>query len=98
MVEIDPDGLELSTLRGLVHFAGRRVVEIGAGDARLAWPFASEAALWIAADPDVEEVTAGAGDLAGHESCPVRLVVADGRALSLPAGCFDLALFTWSLC
>lgn len=98
MPDIDPDDLELSTIRGLVDFAGRRVVEIGAGDARLAWPLASEAALWVAVEPDTEEVTAAAADLAGHACPAVRLVVADGRALSLPARCFDLALFTWSLC
>jgi hypothetical protein len=32
-------------------------------------------------------------------ACPaVRLVAGDGRALALPAGCVDLAFFTWSLC
>ncbi len=98
MTLVDPDDLELNTIRSLVDFAGRRVVEIGAGDARLAWPLASETALWVAVEPDAEEVASARIDLAGKDRRPVRLLLADGRALSLPAGCFDLALFTWSLC
>ncbi len=98
MPVIDPDDLELSSIRSLVTFAGRRVVEIGAGDARLAWPFASEAALWVAVDPDADELAAASEELAKTAGTPVRLLVTDGRALSVRAASFDLALFTWSLC
>jgi ubiquinone/menaquinone biosynthesis C-methylase UbiE len=96
---IDPTDMELQALRGLVSFKGQRVVEIGAGDGRLAWPLAPEAALWLALDPDADEVAAAANDLADTSVPPrVRLLQGDGRALPLPAGAFDLALFTWSLC
>jgi ubiquinone/menaquinone biosynthesis C-methylase UbiE len=96
---IDPNDLELTTLRGMASFAGRRVVEIGSGDGRLAWPLAPEAALWVALDPDPDEVAAAADDLAKAERpLGVRLLLADGRALPLAAKTFDLALFTWSLC
>jgi ubiquinone/menaquinone biosynthesis C-methylase UbiE len=98
-VEIDPEDLELKTLRALGAFAGRRVVEIGAGDGRLAWPLARGAALWVAVDPDPDEAALAADDLRESASTrPVRLVLGDGRALPLAAGTFDLALFTWSLC
>ena len=93
-----PSDLELKTIRALVSFAGRRVLEIGAGDGRLAWPFAPEAARWIALDPDVEELGLAAAELRKHPSPPVQLLIGDGRALSFPADSFDLALFTWSLC
>jgi len=96
---IDPNDLELATLRAMASFAGRRVVEIGAGDGRLAWPLAPEAALWVALDPAPDEVRTAADDLTGAEQPPrVRLLWADGRALALAAETFDLALFTWSLC
>jgi len=55
--------LELNTLRALTNFSQQRVIEIGAGDGRLAWPFAPEAALWIALDPDAEEIGVAADDL-----------------------------------
>ncbi len=52
----------------------------------------------MAVEPDTEEVAAAVADFDAQAGRPVRLVLADGRALSLPAECFDLALFTWSLC
>lgn len=96
---IDPQDLELTTLRRLADGAGQRVVEIGAGDGRLAWPLAREAAVWVALDPDPDEVAAAREDLTGAPAgARVRLLVADGRALPLEDNAFDLALFTWSLC
>lgn len=96
---IDPSDLELATLRRLVRVAGRRVVEIGTGDGRLAWPLAPEAALWVALEPDPAELSVAAGDFADSAPGPaVRLLRADGRALALADEAFDLALFTWSLC
>jgi len=95
---IDPADIELTTLRALADFAGRRVIEIGAGDGRLAWPFAAEAALWLAVDTDRVELRVAAEDLRSNPLEPLRLLEADGRALALGAGSFDLALFSWSLC
>ena len=98
MLLIDPSDLELETLRALGGFAGRRVIEIGAGDGRLAWPFAAEAALWLAVDPDRDELGLAAADLRANPLEPVRLLAADGRALALRPASFDVAFFTWSLC
>jgi ubiquinone/menaquinone biosynthesis C-methylase UbiE len=96
---IDPSDLELATLRALADFSGQRVVEIGAGDGRLVWPLAPEAAQWVALDPDPEEVIAAAEALKSEWlPPPARLLIADGRALALAGESFDLALFTWSLC
>ena len=95
-MRIDPEDLELTSLRQLVTFSRQRVVEIGAGDGRLAWPLAPEAALWVALDPESEEVNAAAEGLPANTR--VRLLQADGRAIPLASGAFDLALFTWSLC
>ncbi len=96
---IDPEDLELRTLRALASFSGQRVVEIGAGDGRLAWPLAPEATVWVALDPDPDEVKSAVADLvAAPQPRPVCLLIADGRALALPADHFDLALFSWSLC
>ena len=98
-VLIDPQDLELTMLRRLADFAGQRVVEIGAGDGRLAWPLAREAALWVALDPDADEVRVAAEELTGSPAgARVRLLLGDGRALPVADGAFDLALFTWSVC
>lgn len=94
---IDPSDLELTTLRALADFAGCRVVEIGAGDGRLAWSLAGQAAQWLALELDRDELGAAAQELAGRRE-PVRLMAGDGRALALAAGHFDLAFLSWSLC
>jgi ubiquinone/menaquinone biosynthesis C-methylase UbiE len=74
------------------------VIEIGAGDGRLAWPFAPEAARWVALDPDADELNIATQALRDNPAPTVRLLLSDARALCFPADYFDLALFTWSLC
>jgi ubiquinone/menaquinone biosynthesis C-methylase UbiE len=96
-----PSALELKTLRQLASFSGQRVLEIGVGDGRLAWPFAPEAAQWIGLDPDTDDLGAAHAEreqAKSQEKEKVRLMVGDGRALSFPDGYFDLAFFSWSLC
>jgi ubiquinone/menaquinone biosynthesis C-methylase UbiE len=97
-LNIDPSDLELKNVRALGRFAGRQVVEIGAGDARLAASLAGDTARWLALDADLEELNAAAAELLAEPLPAVRLAVADGRALSLPAASCDLAFFSWSLC
>ena len=95
---IDPADLELSTLRALSGLPAGRVIEIGTGDGRLAWALAGLASLWVALDPDTAEVRGASVAPRDPTGSGVRLLAADGRALPFPAGSFDLALFTWSLC
>ena len=93
-----PSALELKTLRALADFANKKVVEIGAGDGRLTWPFVQEAARWISLDPDDCEVAEAAQALRLPPFPDACLVVGDGRHLALPADTFDVAFFSWSLC
>jgi ubiquinone/menaquinone biosynthesis C-methylase UbiE len=95
---IDPSDLELQNIRALARFDGRRVVEIGAGDARLAASLAVDAARWLALDSDLEELRAAAAELRADPVAAVRLAASDGRALALPDSSCDLAFFSWSLC
>src|SRR5262245_11895423 len=92
-----PSALELKTLNNLVRFAGRRVLEIGVGDGRLAWPLAAEALQWIGLEPDLDDLALAKED-GENENAKVRLMAGDGRALSFPDDYFDIAFFSWSLC
>jgi SAM-dependent methyltransferase len=95
---IDPTDIELETIRALGDFAGRRVIEIGAGDGRLSWPLAPQAALWLAVEPDGDELSALAADQRERPLGSLRLLQGDGQAQALGSGTFDTAFFTWSLC
>jgi ubiquinone/menaquinone biosynthesis C-methylase UbiE len=94
----EPSALELKTLQSLADFDGQRVLEIGTGDGRLAWPFAPAAAQWVALDPDAGELGLAASHLREDSFANLRLLIGDGRALSFPAGYFDIVFLTWSLC
>lgn len=93
-----PSKLELETISDLIDFKGLRVLEIGAGDGRLTWPFAGAARRWVALDPDTDEVRVAARELREHPLPTVRLSLGDARQLSFPDESFNLAFFTWSLC
>lgn len=96
---IIPSALELKTLRQLVHFAGQRVLEIGIGDGRLAWPLAAEARQWIGLEPDQDDLAVAREEREKSQANEkVRLMAGDGRALSFPDHSFDVAFFSWSLC
>ena len=97
-LSIDPSDLELLNIRAVARFTNRQVVEIGAGDARLAASLSGDSARWLALDADLDEVRAAAGELRADPLPTVRLAAADGRALALAAESSDLVFFSWSLC
>ena len=94
---VDPDGVEIGTMRELVDFGGRRVVEIGCGDGRMTFMYAPEAASVFAFDPDEDLIRDARSETPRELRRRIRFEVADGAQLELPKGEFDLALFSWSL-
>lgn len=90
-MQIDPEDLELQALRGRQAFAGRRVLEIGAGDGRLSEPLAPGAAQWVALDPDRAELVLAAAD-------PIRRAAGDARRLPFRAASFDVVFLSYALC
>jgi len=94
---IDPDGVEIETIRQLVDVRGLGLLEIGCGDGRMTFACAREGASVFAFDPDEELIRkARAATPRGLES-RVRFEVGDAAEIELPKGEFDLALFSWSL-
>jgi ubiquinone/menaquinone biosynthesis C-methylase UbiE len=94
---IDPDGVEIVTMRELVDLRGLRIVEIGCGDGRLTFECGREAASVFAFDSDENAIREARAETPSAVRRRIRFEVADAAELELPKGEFDLALFSWSL-
>jgi len=94
---IDPDGVELATIRELVELPGLSVLDVGCGNGRLSRACASEGARVFAFDPDDEAIAAARAETPTALRRRIRFEVAHAREIELPKGEFDLALFSWSL-
>ena len=94
---VDPDGVELATIRELVDLEGLRVVEIGCGDGRLTFGCAEQATSVFAFDADEELVQMARAATPPVLRDRIRFEVADAAEIDLPPAEFDLALFSWSL-
>jgi ubiquinone/menaquinone biosynthesis C-methylase UbiE len=94
---IDPDGVEIVTIREFVDLRGLRIVEIGCGDGRLTFECGREAASVLAFDSDEDAVRKARVETPDALRRRIRFEVADAGQLELPKGEFDLALFSWSL-
>ena len=94
---VDPDGIELPAIRELVDPAGLRVVEIGCGYGRITFQYAAEAESVFAFDADEHAIEDAWAALPDELRNRVEFKHADAAEVDLPAGEFDLALFSWSL-
>jgi ubiquinone/menaquinone biosynthesis C-methylase UbiE len=94
---VDPDGVELATIRELVDLDGLRVVEVGCGDGRLTIGCAELAASVFAFDADEELVRQARASTPRALRDRIRFEVADATEVDMPSAEFDLALFSWSL-
>jgi len=61
---VDPDGVELATIRELVDLSGLRVLDVGCGEGRLSFECAREGAEVFAFDPREIELPKGEFELA----------------------------------
>ena len=93
----DSEGSELRALHQAACFEAARVLEIGAGDGRLSFRYAEEAAQVIGVDLAADVVHKASRsrplELAGR----LRFHRADARYLPFRGGTFDIALLGWSL-
>ncbi len=94
---IDPEGVELRTLRELAPVDRLRVLELGCGDGRLTRQYAGAAASVFAVDPDEERITEARRSLPPELDDRVSFAVAGAAEVKPPRRRFDLALFSWSL-
>lgn len=94
---IDPEGVELRTLRALAPVDGLHVLELGCGDGRLTRQYAGAAASVFAVDPDAERIAEARRALPPELEARVFFVVSGAADAKPRRRRFDLALFSWSL-
>lgn len=96
-VSVDRDGVETAMIHDLVDFGGMRVLEVGCGDGRLTWRYATEAAEAFAIDVNGKKIDRAAS------ACPVELrekvMFKTADIVDLDAGedSFDVAILSYSL-
>ena len=94
---MDAEGAHLAAIFRAADFRGQRVLEIGSGEGRLTWGFASRAASVLAFDPSEEDVATARARCAEELREKVRFEVASAEEIDVPEGSVDLVFFSWSL-
>lgn len=93
----DPEDSERKRLLICADFANARVLEVGSGEGRLTWKYASASKRTVALDPDHDALRVARAD------CPAdlrdRVSWTGASAVNIPFAkeTFDIAVLAWSL-
>lgn len=93
----DPEGVETRLIHDLVDFRGKDVLEIGCGDGRMTWRYASRAASVLGLDPDEELIRAARAGTPPELADRVAFRAEDVSQAELGAENYDLVVLSWSL-
>ena len=99
-IRLDPDKYEIDALLEYTgSLAGKRVLEVGAGDGRLTWRYAAQAAHVTAIDPDAESIASALESIPAALQDRVDFHPVGVAEFEPPAGSpgFDMVLLPWSL-
>jgi ubiquinone/menaquinone biosynthesis C-methylase UbiE len=93
----DPEEREIGHIRQLGRLEGRRVLEIGCGEGRMTWRYATLPEAITGIDPDLGALTEALS--ARPSSLVDQMAFAQAKAENLPFSkeSFETALFSWSL-
>ena len=92
----DPQQNETKHLHQLANFSDRRVLEIGCGEGRLTWRYATKPAMTIAIDPDRDALRVATIERPSDLEDRVHFSNAIAERLPFPKETFDIALLSWS--
>ncbi len=93
----DPEGNEKKHLHRAVDFNSKRVLEIGCGEGRLTWQYASASSLTIGLDADKNAVRVASIDRPTKLNNKVYFSAAQAEYLPFRKETFDIAILAWSL-
>ncbi len=98
VVSRDPEGVETQVVQELLDFSGKAVLEVGAGDGRMTWRYATEAHSVVALDLDAAALARAEATIPAPLQAKVRFWHADITTVEVPPQAFDVAVLSWSLC
>jgi ubiquinone/menaquinone biosynthesis C-methylase UbiE len=93
----DPENLEGKTLQRLLDVQGKRILEVGCGEARLTFKYASASALTIGFDPDHSALRIARADCPPDLHRHVHFAGASATHIPFSKETFDIAILAWSL-
>ncbi len=97
-VQVDPEGTETRVLRRYAELESgmKSGLEVGCGDGRLTWRYASDVERVAGIDLNVDELRLATIDRPGDLSRRVSFLRANAIRLPFKSEAFDLAIFAWS--
>lgn len=93
----DPEHNETRHLRDFADFAGKRVLEVGCGEGRLTWRYASASSLTLGLDPDRNALRVARMDCPSNLAKRVHFINAHAEHIPFRKETFDIAILAWSL-
>jgi ubiquinone/menaquinone biosynthesis C-methylase UbiE len=96
-VQKDPEGNEKKYLQKFLDFENKRVLEIGCGEGRLTWQYASASSLAIGLDTDRNALRVASMDRPAKLDGKVYFSAAEAEYLPFCKETFDIAILAWSL-
>jgi ubiquinone/menaquinone biosynthesis C-methylase UbiE len=93
----DPEQNESRHLKKFVDVAGKRVLEIGCGEGRLTWRYASASSLTVGLDPDRNALRVASADRPSDLHNKAVFINAHAERIPFHKETFDIAILAWSL-
>jgi len=93
----DPEQNETRYLHKFADFTGKHVLEIGCGEGRLTWRYATASNLTVGLDPDKDALRVARIDCPSDLAEKIHFTNAHAERIPFHKETFDIAILAWSL-
>ena len=94
--QTDPERNEIKYLHQFADFGDKRVIEIGCGEGRLTWQYATKPRLTIGIDSDADALRVATIERSSDLNNKVLFSQAQSEHLPFRKEAFDMAVLAWS--